>query len=297
MILERIRTWHFFLLAVFFAEILTFIFNALQSILRWGSISRELIEIGAIDAVVVSVIVTAIIIPILNYVTKINTEKKILQDNVAKLTRIGEALRASQQITEGIMNAIPARVFWKDRNLHYLGCNTAFAHDAGFAAPDEVVGKDDYQMGWHAQADLYRRNDREVIENCCPRLLVEEPQTTAEGKAVTVLTSKIPLYNSKGQVNGVLGTYMDITERKKVEEERERLLVELREALSNIRTLKGLLPICSYCKKIRDDKGYWELLDAYVSKHTDAQFSHGICPECAEKIVADFEGLKRESGH
>ena len=84
---------------------------------------------------------------------------------------------------------------------------------------------------------------------------------------------------------------------KQSEEKQRALTNELKKRLSDIKTLSAMLPICSYCKKIRDDKGYWELLDAYVSKHTDAQFSHGICPECAEKIVADFEGLKRESGH
>jgi PAS domain S-box-containing protein len=128
-----------------------------------------------------------------------------------------EALRASQQITDGIINAIPARVFWKDKNLVYLGCNAAFAHDAGFADPKEIIGKDDYQMGWRAQAELYRGDDRQVIESGCSKLLIEEPLTTREGNALTILTSKIPLRSSKGEVNGMIGTFMDITERKQAE--------------------------------------------------------------------------------
>jgi PAS domain S-box-containing protein len=131
--------------------------------------------------------------------------------------RAQEALRASQQITEGIINAIQARVFWKDKNLVYLGCNAVFARDAGFADPKDLIGKDDYQMGWRAQAEKYRADDRQVIESGCSKLFIEEPQTTPEGNTITLLSSKIPLRNSKGEISGVIGTYMDITERKRLE--------------------------------------------------------------------------------
>jgi PAS domain S-box-containing protein len=295
--LERIKTWHFFLIAVLFSEIFTLVLNSLQSIFRWGAISRELVEIGAVDAIFVSLIVTAMIVPLLRYSTKIKTERNILKKNIEEHDRIEDELRASQQILEGIMNAIPARVFWKDENLVYLGCNAAFARDAGFADPKDIIGKDDYQMGWRAQAESYRSDDRQVIESGVAKLLVEEPQTTPEGNIVTLLTSKLPLHNSQGEVRGVVGTYLDITARKKAEDERERLLTELKDALSNIKVLKGLLPICSYCKKIKDNEGYWEVLDSYIAKHTDTQFSHGMCPECEKKKLAEFEEFKRKAGH
>ena len=134
-----------------------------------------------------------------------------------------EALRASREILDGIVNAIPVRVFWKGKNLAYLGCNAAFARDAGFADPKDVIGKDDYQMAWREQADSYRGDDREVIETGCSKFLVEEPQTTPEGETITLLTSKIPLRSSTGEINGVLGVYMDITERKRTEEEVRKL--------------------------------------------------------------------------
>ena len=133
-----------------------------------------------------------------------------------------EALRKSKQIIEGIINAIPVRVFWKDKNLVYLGCNTLFAQDAGLADPKDIIGKDDYQMVWRDQAELYRGDDRQVIESGGSKLLVEEPQTTPEGKTITLLTSKLPLRSSKGEIIGVLGMYMDITERKQAEEELQR---------------------------------------------------------------------------
>ncbi|MCF8373608.1 MAG: PAS domain S-box protein [Bacteroidales bacterium] len=127
-------------------------------------------------------------------------------------------LRKSKQILEGIMNSIPVRVFWKDKNLVYLGCNLAFAQDAGFSDPKDIIGKDDFQMIWQSQAELYRSDDLEVIKSGIPKLNIEEPQTTPDGSTITLLTSKSPLLNSNGEVTGVLGTYMDISERKMAEE-------------------------------------------------------------------------------
>lgn len=81
----------------------------------------------------------------------------------------------------------------------------------------------------------------------------------------------------------------EIAERKRAEEEKEKLIIELRESLAKIRTLSGLLPICSHCKKIRDDKGYWNQIESYIHKHSDIDFSHGICPECAKKYYPDMD--------
>jgi hypothetical protein len=76
----------------------------------------------------------------------------------------------------------------------------------------------------------------------------------------------------------------------------EKTNKELQTALAKIKTLSEMLPICSYCKKIRDDKGYWEMVETYISKHTDTVFSHGTCPECAEKAAKEFEEFKKKSG-
>jgi PAS domain S-box-containing protein len=76
----------------------------------------------------------------------------------------------------------------------------------------------------------------------------------------------------------------DITERKRCAAERERLIGELRHAMSHVKTLTGLLPICSKCKRIRDDHGYWQRLESYFMEHTQATFTHGLCPECLEHL-------------
>jgi PAS domain S-box-containing protein len=82
----------------------------------------------------------------------------------------------------------------------------------------------------------------------------------------------------------------DITEQKAAEEERERLLTELRAALAEVRVLREILPICSYCRKVRDDEDYWHTVEQYVSRHTSTQFSHGICPQCMVTHVEPMLG-------
>ena len=85
----------------------------------------------------------------------------------------------------------------------------------------------------------------------------------------------------------------DITDRKNAEEERERLINELKEALENVKKLSGLVPICANCKKIRDDTGYWNELEAYIELRSDALFSHGICPDCADDLYGEKEWYKK----
>ena len=95
------------------------------------------------------------------------------------------------------------------------------------------------------------------------------------GRVITRSTDGKPLM--------MFGTHTDITHRKYDEAEREHLVTELKSALAEVKTLKGIVPICAGCKKIRDDKGFWEQVETYVQKHTEAKFSHGFCPECVEK--------------
>lgn len=140
----------------------------------------------------------------------------IIQD-ITDRKQAEEHIKESKQIIEGIINSIPARVFWKDRNLVYLGCNALFANDAGFSSSNDVIGKDDTQMGWRNEAELYRSDDMQVINSKKPKLDFEESQTTAAGNEINLLTSKTPLINKHGEVIGIIGTYTDITERKQAE--------------------------------------------------------------------------------
>lgn len=126
-------------------------------------------------------------------------------------------LRHSEEMLRKVLDTIPVRVFWKSRDLIYLGCNMPFVKDAGMKSIDEVIGKTDYDMGWHEVAEIYRADDKAVIESGEPKLGYEEPQTNTEGREMWLKTSKIPLRDGDGNILGVLGVYEDITTRKRNE--------------------------------------------------------------------------------
>lgn len=135
---------------------------------------------------------------------------------LSELARIESraALQESRNLLQSIIDNAPIRVFWKDRESRYLGCNPAFAQDAGLQTPADLIGRDDFAMGWAEQAEIYRADDRQVMASGVARMNYEEPQTTPDGRTIWLRTSKVPLQDASGQVVGVLGIYDDITERK-----------------------------------------------------------------------------------
>ena len=137
-----------------------------------------------------------------------NTERKHAED----------MLLASRDLLQTVIENIPLRVFWKDAALRYLGCNSRFAQDSGNSSPQELIGKDDFRMGWHDQAERYRADDQRVMDSGIPELGLEEPQTTPDGGTIWLRTSKVPLRAADGKVFGVLGMYDDITERRQAEQ-------------------------------------------------------------------------------
>lgn len=129
-----------------------------------------------------------------------------------------EEMRKQKDLLQSIIDHAPIRVFWKDRNLNYLGCNNLFARDAGLAHQEDIVGKSDFEMVWRNEAEQFRSDDRAVMESGAAKLDFEEQQTSANG-VIWLSTSKVPLRFANGEVFGVLGIYLDITKRKQSEAE------------------------------------------------------------------------------
>jgi PAS domain S-box-containing protein/putative nucleotidyltransferase with HDIG domain len=146
------------------------------------------------------------------------------------LKEANSKLSQSLHLLEGIVESVPIRVFWKDRDLRYLGCNVLFAEDAGLSGPDDLKGKTDFDLSWKEQAEFYREDDRRVMDSGVAKLGYEEPQTTPDGNAIWLRTSKVPLHNDAGEVTGVVGIYDDITRQKQAEQDLLRSQTSLAEA-------------------------------------------------------------------
>lgn len=120
------------------------------------------------------------------------------------------------------------------------------------------------------------------------QVICEPTKIRADGSKQYFIVTARPFLDGKGKIGGIVESFQDITDRKNAEIERDKLLEELRRALSKVKLLSGFLPICASCKKIRDDKGYWNQLESYIRNHSEAEFSHSICPDCAKKLYPEF---------
>jgi len=151
-------------------------------------------------------------------ITERKQAEEALSKNYRELQETAQQLEQSRNMLQLIIESVPVRVFWKDGDLRFMGCNTLFACDAGFSHPQQLLGKDDFAMSWREQADLYRTDDRQVMESRRPKINIIEPQTTPAGAKIWLSTSKVPLQMPNGEIFGVLGVYEDVTDRKQAEE-------------------------------------------------------------------------------
>ena len=175
-----------------------------------------------------------------------------IKQDITERKRAEEELYRSRQMLQSTLDTIPQRVFWKDRNSTYLGCNRAFATDAGLNNPAEIIGKSDFELVWSGTAETYRADDKLVMEKGSAKLNFDEAQSRPDGRLVWLRTNKLPLHDREGKVTGVIGTYEDITERKQAEqalrtsEKRYRLLFERNMAGVFRTTLGGRLLECNH---------------------------------------------------
>jgi PAS domain S-box-containing protein len=119
-------------------------------------------------------------------------------------------------------------------------------------------------------------------------VMAEHVHRDADGRGRDMEVHCFPIFDSERNLVQMIEYCVDISERKQAAEEREKLIIDLQRAVNEVKTLSGLMPICSSCKKIRDDKGYWNNLEQYISEHSGAEFSHGLCPECAHEMYPDY---------
>ncbi|HEY3384172.1 MAG TPA: PAS domain-containing protein [Vicinamibacterales bacterium] len=173
----------------------------------------------------------------------------------------------------------------------YRYVNNAFSNPFG-KIPAEIIGRKIYDVFSPEEADKRMTVVRQAFAT--RETIVFDVKVPLPTGDLFFITSVKPVVDERGTVASVICISKNITERKRAEEEQQKLIAELTEALAKIRTLSGLLPICASCKKIRDDHGYWTQIESYIRQHSEADFTHGLCPSCAEKLYPDY--LKPNAG-
>ena len=182
----------------------------------------------------------------------------------------------------GLFDAVGEPIYAIDDSNRLSLVNKAFAQLCG-TRPDALVGMRPGEV--RAAPDLGALLSRAPSQGPDDEVHV---MAGADGRVRSWLVSRSTLTDGDGTRLRV-GVLRDITERKDAEDQRDKLVEELRDALANVKTLRGFIPICAACHKVRDDKGYWQAVEEFVRDHTDAQFSHGLCPSCAPRFFPDVD--------
>lgn len=195
------------------------------------------------------------------------------------------ALHESERNYKDLFENANDAIFILDSEFNYVDVNQKAIDLFGFSREEflqlnvkDVIPPEQYQKSDKEFAKLNEQGDYDKFIG---------KQKTKDGRWLDIEVSASAIIKN-GKVIGSRDIVRDITARKEAEAKKERLIAELQNALAEIKTLRGIVPICAYCKKVRDDEGYWNQVEAYIRKHTEAVFSHGICPNCAEKYFPDL---------
>ena len=228
-----------------------------------------------------------------------------MSSDITERKRAEQELADSKQRLADIIDFLPYPTWVIDRQGRVITWNRAIEKLTGIDKK-EILGKNGHAhaVPFYGKArpmliDLVLRRDsswEEAYEGLREEdgmLSSMETFSSSMGKGDMYLSGSAGrLFDTKGNIVGAIESVRDITVRKHAEQEREELIIELKNALSKVRKLSGLLPICSCCKKVRDDKGYWNQIESFISKHSMAEFSHSICPECFRKLYPELDALK-----
>lgn len=196
-------------------------------------------------------------------------------------------LKESEERFREIVQNSEAGYFFIDKDGIIQDVNHSWLKLYKYSSREEVIGnhftviqKEDAVVKAHESVSGIMRGD--------PQYLTGEFSRKCKDGSIGYHTFSARPAIRSGEVIGIEGFIIDDTERKKFEQEREELIADLKKALQEIKTLQGFIPICAHCKKIRDDEGFWQQLEHYIAERTEAQFSHGLCPDCMKDFYQKY---------
>ena len=207
-----------------------------------------------------------------------------LQREITERKKTEEALKESEERYRSLFkNNHSVMLLIDPKNADIIDANPAAISYYGWSL-DELTAKKITDINMLTEEQVFQEMQKAKSEQR-RNFFFRHRLSNGDIRDVEVYSGPIKLHGHKF----LYSIIHDITDRKQAEEEREKLINELQEALKEIKTLRGILPLCSFCKKIRDDKGYWEQVDVYIHKHSQADISHSICPECAKEHYPDLD--------
>ena len=212
--------------------------------------------------------------------------------DVTQAQQAQEALRQSEEKFRLLFRGARDPILILNDSNQIIDCNPAAVQILGAAEGGEILGLTPPELSPESQPDgedsrlKGERMFREALKNGSVRF--EWTHRRMDGRDFIVAVSLSAIAIDQGRI--LLVHWRDVTERIRAARERERLIDELKRAAAQVQSLSGLLPICSGCKKIRDDKGVWTPLEGYIQERSRAQFSHGFCPQCVKKYFPDAPG-------
>jgi PAS domain S-box-containing protein len=205
-----------------------------------------------------------------------------LQKDMARRRRAEDKLRESEERYHRIFDDGPLGIVTFSPSFRILNTNTAMYEMLGYTG-QELSGRGLEDVTYSEDREKTIELSRQLLGGDIPLFQLEKRCIKKNGDILWTNMTTTALRNQDGEVLYGLCMIEDISNRKLAEQERERLIQELQVAMASIKTLRGLLPTCAWCRKIRDDDGYWKKVETYIEEHSDASFTHGICPECLQK--------------
>ena len=219
------------------------------------------------------------------FVPALEREVQAAQDR-----RLHKRAEGAMQYLAAIVESSEDAIYGKNLDSIIVSWNPAAERIYGYST-EEIIGR--------SIVALFPLNRRDELLDILATIRRGETVTIQEterlhksGRKIPMSLTVSPIRNAEGEIIGASTISRDVTKVKQANYEREELIKRLTNAANQVRTLSGMLPICASCKRIRDDKGYWQQVETYISNRSDASFTHGVCPQCAEKYKHDLNGRK-----